>query len=628
MSELETVRLSALLHDIGKLECWANREGWSKHVSYTRSFVKRCLGEEIAENACKHHTGPSYPEMYHPENRLQWIIALADNIAAGSDRSEAHMPGTPLPTPPIELAHILSKDKTAGKLEARDLAYISQEIAASLGSLEGELRKDPKGCYTKVFEALRKSRLHKVPADTRKPNNDVSLWDHLKLTAAFSTCIYLDGSNGTNLSCYNFALISGDADRISGFINESKRLPDLNSRSALIKYATEEVRNAMAEKLGPECVLFAAGGSALVLSPTSRKEEVMETMKQSFEEATSGRATMTVASITADGNAFMRNFGSLWEKAMANMRIEKGKRIHLPRIDVPEGAEACDVCGSRQASKDDDLRILPIDASPRPERLCDVCWEMRQKGKGIWLDDLKDKNNLVGCIRADGDRIGQVFAGKVFKELGKASTPSRVSTVSGLIHRTCEQEFGPVISRRATSNSIVFAGGDDLLALVPGQVALETAMEVAHKFNEATAGACTMSAGVSMFQYQLPIYVGLESSARLLQRAKEEGKNRVAFAILGSTSADEESLYRFDSRSWDELKELIDLAASMEKGGVASGQLRNIATVNAKNPVMAEAILKSRMGRGTISWSEGERILSAIGSGLIKDAFSLYNLSR
>ena len=37
------------------------------------------------------------------------------------------------------------------------------------------------------------SSLKFVPADTRSPVNDVSLWDHLKLTAAFSTCIYLDG---------------------------------------------------------------------------------------------------------------------------------------------------------------------------------------------------------------------------------------------------------------------------------------------------------------------------------------------------------------------------------------------------------------------------------------------------
>ncbi|MCX8175941.1 MAG: HD domain-containing protein, partial [Candidatus Bathyarchaeota archaeon] len=88
MNELDVVRVCALLHDVGKLECWANRKPWSEHVYYTFKFVKACLGEDVAVHAMRHHTGSSYAEDYRPKTEIERIVCLADNLASGADRRE------------------------------------------------------------------------------------------------------------------------------------------------------------------------------------------------------------------------------------------------------------------------------------------------------------------------------------------------------------------------------------------------------------------------------------------------------------------------------------------------------------------------------------------------------------
>lgn len=106
MKKLDVIRTCALLHDIGKLECWANRKPWSEHVFYTYKFVKACLGEEIAVQAMRHHTGPSYTDEYRPRTEIEKIVCLADNFASGADRREEPSRGPFIPSPPIELTHV------------------------------------------------------------------------------------------------------------------------------------------------------------------------------------------------------------------------------------------------------------------------------------------------------------------------------------------------------------------------------------------------------------------------------------------------------------------------------------------------------------------------------------------
>ena len=627
MVELDVVRICALLHDIGKLECWANRKPWSEHVFYTYKFVSKCLGEEIAVHAMRHHSSAYYPDECKPKIDVERIICLADNIASGADRPEEPVSGSFVPSPPIELTHPLSRDFVRRRFDSPSLAYLSQRIADELGDLQKAFTENPKAVYNKVFDVLNSSDLKFVPADTRKPINDVSLWDHLKLTAAFSTCIYLEGGwRGDNPANYRFALLSGDADKISSFINESLRLPDLNARSRLIQDATAVAYRSLCSSLGPECVLFVGGGSFLALAPPNLVDAALKDAKSGFEAATEGRVSMTVSHVVFSGDEFQKDFGRIWEACQRQMRLVKSRRMIIPKVAVDEGVEVCDVCGKDHWVREDELKIMAVDAAPRHERLCEFCWLLREKGKGVWLNDLKDESNFVACIRADGDNIGKVLAGKGFEEEGKASTPSRVSTLSDTIHRICEVEVREIVEH--FGGRCVFAGGDDLLAFVPGLAALKASRTIAAKFSEMMAGKCTMSAGVSIFHYRLPVYVGVESAGILLSKAKHEGKNRVAYAVIGGSGITGSELEKVKSWEWDKLEIILRIVESMRRSGVASTQLRRIARLAAVNSVRSEALIEYLMGREVIDWNEGEKLLSYLESGLLSEAFLIYNLFR
>jgi HD superfamily phosphodiesterase len=123
--DLDVVRVSALLHDVGKLDCWANRKPWSEHVYYTYKFVRACLGEELAVYAMRHHVGSSYGEEYRPKTLVEKIVCLADNLASGADRRETPESGSYVPSPPVELTHLLNSDVVRRSMDSAELAYVS-----------------------------------------------------------------------------------------------------------------------------------------------------------------------------------------------------------------------------------------------------------------------------------------------------------------------------------------------------------------------------------------------------------------------------------------------------------------------------------------------------------------------
>ncbi|MEM2108844.1 MAG: type III-B CRISPR-associated protein Cas10/Cmr2 [Candidatus Bathyarchaeia archaeon] len=628
ISELDFLRLCALLHDIGKPECWANRRGWSDHIHFTFRLLQPVFGDECASAAMRHHTGPSYSQEYHPKSDAEWIICLADNLSSGADRRDEPLHGSPLPSLPIEFAHVLSNDKVIHSLDAAHLSYSVHELINALQQVKAVFEKDPHEGYLKVFDVVSKSAFVGIPADTRRPINDVSLFDHLKLTAAFATCMWFDGGfKGKSLDDYQFALICGDADKISRFVNMSVRLPDLNARSEVIKRATERAKAAVVESLGPECVLFAGGGGLLALAPVSKAAQLIESAKAGFEDETRGLVNFTVNYLVYRGSEVQREFGRIWSEAQRQMRLKKLEQIVKPFSGLGSEEMICDVCHTRPAKIVDSGKLLIYDAMARAEQLCEVCWKLRSAGEGARIDELKDDANWVGLIKMDGDNVGKLLGGERFKQLNKASTPSRLSSISRLINDICEDALTRVVND--AGGRCLVAGGDDILALLPGEKALEAAGKMAFEFKRAMADGCTVSCGVAIFHYKLPIYVALEAVAYLLAQAKAaEGKDSIAFAFISGSGFSERERKRAP-RKWLELSEILRLARFMSEGGVAATQLRRIAETYIRSPLYAEVLVKRLMGRGEqnkgLSWDDGLKLLDNLDSGILLDAFMIYN---
>jgi hypothetical protein len=240
---------------------------------------------------------------------------------------------------------------------------------------------------------------------------------------------------------------------------------------------------------------------------------------------------------------------------------------------------------------------------------------------------MKNGRNFVAVIKADGDDLGEVLSGERIKGFGKVMTPSRLSTISHFLHQICETTLVEQVN--SYGGEAVFAGGDDILAVTPGAKGLRAARDIASKFNEAMGGEATLSAGVAIFHYRLPIYVGLDAATRLLRRAKQApSKASIAFHFITGAGVLEAELDRHRSYRWSELDHLLRIADYLQKGDLASSQIRLVATADKKRREDAETIIKYLMGREIIEWCEGEQLLAHIESGLFHDAFQVYNAFR
>jgi len=620
-SPLDALRAAALLHDVGKPASWARGAKWSEHIFDTFEAVRRLLGEEAAWKAMRHHTGSSYDEKYHPRTHDEWIIWLADKMSSGLDRKEDAQDYSWRPSPPITLSHPLSTGRK--ELHGYGSHELSKHSAALLDSLEESLNSGAEP-YMEIYKRLSNSFLRRVPADTRAPVNDVSLWLHSKLTAAISTCIHVDGGwRGPNRAQYRFTLLSGDGDHISRYISESRRLPDLNARSRRVMEATRQAAEAVTEKAGPECVIFAGGGSLLALVPVSLSEELIEACGERFSEAMKGVCTMTLTAVKADGDRLLRDFGEAWAEAGARLRDAKLDKPLYLGPSLPMG-RLCDVCGVREAVHEDSQRVLPVNASPRPEALCGECWEARQEGQGVWMEDIEDEAGYIAFIKADGDNMGEALRGKHFTDAGKHTTPGRLSSLSELINTSCEINLRQVVE--AYGGRVVYAGGDDLLAVLPGGKALDAAIDLAHGFREAMNGALTMSAGVALCPSRLPVYTALQRVYELIADSKSvPDKNSVSFTVINGLGVEQKPV---KPMSWSELDQVICTVSYLEDANLSGSQIRRLAYASIREPVKATAMVENLMGRGLVEWREGERLKAMVEEGKMGDAFMLYNLFK
>ncbi|MDH5634689.1 MAG: type III-B CRISPR-associated protein Cas10/Cmr2, partial [Candidatus Bathyarchaeota archaeon] len=528
---------------------------------------------------------------------------------------------------PLRLTHVLSDDSREREIiDKKRLASIIKEVEKGLEAIGKSVNQSTAETYLKIYNYLKRSSLHCVPADANAPMNDVSLWQHLKLTAAFANCIWWDeGYRGDELENYSFALLSGDADKVSKYVRESTRLPDLSARSRRIDKATDTAALSIEKNLGPECLIFFGGGSILALCPHSEEilQKVIVASEREFEKATQNQVRITVNPKKVDGATMQKSFGKVWETTVREMRLKKLDPPISARPTVEKEAVVCDVCRVRKATKEDRRKVLPLNP-PRPEGLCDICGQLRDEGKGVWLDNIKKDTDFVGVIKADGDDMGKALCGDIFESIGKTVTPSRLSELSSLVHRTFEWDFKEIVRRHEGTE--VFVGGDDLLAVFPGEKALCAARELASEFANKMAGVCTMSAGVAILNYKLPMYVGLEKADTLIRIAKEAGKDSAAFAVIGSTGITKSEMKkRAKPYRWSELSVLLDLLDSLRGSEVASVQKRKIAELSQRSLELAEAYVKHLMGREVISWGEGEEYLSHLHSGVFSDAFLLFN---
>lgn len=635
MPDLALVKICALLHDIGKPKCWEKGEAWSDHVIYTYDIISRMLGSDLAWTAARHHASQSYPKEYQPQTVEEKIIHIADSMASGADRPEDPYKQKPRPKLPITSTHPLSKGSVVKELYEKELMDTHEDVKHILESAMTIFKKNPMEFYLKIFEELSQSKLTKIPAYTEAPINDNSLFDHLKLTSAIATCISLSrGYVGDNYEKYEFSLLSGDADKIGRYIDISIRLPDLIAGSQIVKKATERATEAIKRTLGPDCIIYYGGGNFLAIAPPNLAERILKEAKKDFEDYTKEQLTITISSIRFNGKEMQEDFGKLWEKARLAMRAEKMNRPIVEVASIDTESITCDVCHENVAEEvDADYRVT-LDGVPRLDNLCKFCFERRKLGreeKGIDIDSIaaKDKlNGMIGVLKMDGDRVGKVFSGERLSKYDKVTTPARLASLSRLLDDICEELKGIVEQH---GGACVYAGGDDVLAILPGDEALRMALHLSEKCSQMTLGEMTISAGLIMTKPTHPLYLALQGATQLLKNAKKQ-KDSIDYEIVREIgySPYDLSLDKRQKRStkkpyrWKELGNLLEFANNL-KNDIAYSQIRQITAIltSCEGIEYCGFHLKRQFLRGYISYEQKLRLMEYIHSGMFLDAVEL-----
>ena len=138
------------------------------------------------------------------------------------------------------------------------------------------------------------------------------------------------------------------------------------------------------------------------------------------------------------------------------------------------------------------------------------------------------RSDRLAVLKADVDDMG-VRVGQI---AGEAQSYNRLRSFSYSLHEFFGQTIQELLAESWPLIYTLYAGGDDLLLVGPWDVVLDFAGFLTREFEAGPAqeySPLTLSAGIALTPYRLPIRHAVERAEELLELAKQcPGKNRCA----------------------------------------------------------------------------------------------------
>jgi CRISPR-associated protein Csm1 len=437
----EVVWLAALLHDLGKFWQRSYPGRTLPHEEYSRRFVEERFqgyfhpcGGDLAHAIAHHHR---WPRVQRDSEKL---VILADWLSAHEREKEDRAQEAPshaalvalLSRPPIapdgtpelrwplgqldwkdEAAFFPSQGATATPESYRELW---QAFEAEMAQLAGK-----RGYHTADFVtllALLRKYTSRLPAatpwegDGQRTVPDISLYDHLRTTAAIAACLQEElGSDELDQALSALAsrrlgdpilqrplaaLVKGDVSGTQDFLfllTAKGAARGLRGRSFYLQLLTETVARWILRQLElpPSNLLMVAGGHFYLLLPFRKTTTAIENWRRQVAEKLwrihHGDLFLTVDYVPVAASDFLEGstgghaFATKWDEVSAQVNQRKQRK-------------------ARDLADEDFFRYL-FEPQERGgvERTCDVC---RHEG------DLSVEDDVAKCARCRG-----------FEELGR-----------------------------------------------------------------------------------------------------------------------------------------------------------------------------------------------------------------
>jgi len=368
------------------------------------------------------------------------------------------------------------------------------------------------------------------------------------------------------------SLLSADTDRVKAYVFESAKLPEVRGASLFLEDLNmkEIKRNILIGKfdLPKECVIYAAGGSLLAFVPSAFAVDICQSIQELYVEKT------LTATITAVSHPFSlaqiafgltpiqsnsSGFSELRDFMAYKLKRAKDEKQTIPFFDTPPFASRCQSCDIRPVSgaiiiDEEQVYLCPVCQRKREEhkvdksrvldhlKKIDSSWNGVKPAKDLKTIGKQFCDGYIGVIYADGNNIG--------KEMEKLTSVQEFANFAMTMLDTTEKDIPAALAKHkpriidkdekghdvefCTVEMLLSLGSDDVLAIVPGKIALQAAIDICKAFEAGMSrhGNITMSAGIAIAPANYPVYYLEKFATQLLKSAKKKSRKLCGIATI------------------------------------------------------------------------------------------------
>ena len=355
----------------------------------------------------------------------------------------------------------------------------------------------------------------------------------------------------------------------------------LRARSFLLELYEHAALATIVDRLGTATadVLVSGGGGFLVRLPPATAplslEEITAELQRKLWEETGGEVQVSMGWDTTPLGA--RAHMEYRKRRPGFSILQTGEAWDEGGLSQPPLGEPCDVCGQspgQQWIQDEDENALHCEnclkARRLGERLTDWQWMRRPAGQGreralgVEFEPVQDRtpdsfrvgrwiplgadgrspltfeemskkaqgDYRLAVLKADVDDMGVKVGQIAGQDSQEGMSYERLRSFSSSIHTFFVEKIQDMLKESWPLIYTIYAGGDDLLLVGSWNVMLDFAGSLAKEFESGPGleyGPLTLSAGLALVSYRVPIRHSVERGEKLLEQAKgREGKNSCA----------------------------------------------------------------------------------------------------
>ena len=354
----------------------------------------------------------------------------------------------------------------------------------------------------------------------------------------------------------------------------------LRARSFLLELYEQAALATTIDRLGAVAsdVLVSGGGGFLARLPPetapARMEQLAAELQRRLWEETGGEVHLSMGwDATPAGALEQKEYRKRQPGASI---LQAGESWDEGALSQPPLGEPCDVCGQspgqhRISDEDEDALLCEncLRARRLGECLTDWQWIRQSAGSGrvqalgvafepvgvqtpgsflvsrhiplearsrspMTFEEIAAKStggNRLAVLKADVDDMG-VKVGEIAAQDSPEGAPhARLQAFSRSLHTFFVEKTQDMIKESQPLIYTIYAGGDDLLLVGPWNVIIDFAGILAKEFESGLGSeyGLTLSAGVALTPYRVPIRNSVERGEKLLEQAKGRvGKNSCA----------------------------------------------------------------------------------------------------